>query len=66
MFHGGTPDMVKKHIVSQLTLPDSCLRVVICTIAFGMGINCSNVAESIHFGVPKSIETCAEKWANWL
>ena len=61
MFHGGTPEMVKKHIVSQLTLPDSCLRVVICTIAFGMGINCSNVVESIHFGVPKSIETYVQE-----
>lgn len=57
MFHGGTPESVKKHIVAQLTIPDSCLRVVICTIAFGMGVNCSNVNESIHFGAPKSLET---------
>ena len=56
MFHGGTPDSVKKHIVSQLSIPDSCLRVVICTIAFGMGVNCSSVNESIHFGAPKSLE----------
>ncbi len=56
MFHGGTPESVKKHIVLQLSIPDSCLRVVICTIAFGMGVNCSSVNESIHFGAPKSLE----------
>ena len=48
--------MVKKHIVAQLSVPDSCLRVVVCTIAFGMGINCTNVIESIHFEAPKSME----------
>ena len=56
MFHGGTPESIKKHIVAQLAIPDSCLRVVICTVAFGMGVNCSNVNESIHFGAPKSLE----------
>jgi superfamily II DNA helicase RecQ len=56
MFHGGTPESVKKHIVAQLAIPDSCLRVVICTVAFGMGVNCSNVNESNHFGAQKSLE----------
>ena len=56
MFHGGTPESVKKHIVAQLAIPDICLRVVICTVAFGMGVNCSNVNETIHFGAPKSLE----------
>ena len=35
---------------------DSCLRVLICTVAFGMEVNCRNVNESIHFGAPKNIE----------
>ena len=61
MFHGGTPDMVKKHIVEQLTHSDSCLRIVICTVAFGMGVNCSGVVECIHFGVPKSIEAYVQE-----
>ena len=37
MFHGGTPEAVKKHVVAQLTIPDSCLRVVICTRGFWHG-----------------------------
>ena len=61
MFHGGTPEMVKKHIVAQLTVPDSCLRVVVCTIAFGLGINCTNVVESIHFGAPKTVEAYVQE-----
>ena len=61
MFHGGTPEMVKKHIVAQLSVPDSCLRVVVCTVAFGMGINCTNVIESIHFGAPRSMEAYVQE-----
>ena len=61
MFHGGTPEAVKKHVVAQLTIPDSCLRVVISTVAFGMGVDCSNVNESIHFGAPKSIEAYVQE-----
>lgn len=61
MFHGGSPESVKKHIVSQLAIPDSCLRVVICTVAFGMGVNCTNVNESIHFGAPKSLEAYVQE-----
>ena len=56
MFHGGTPERVKNHIVVQFSDVNSCLRVLICTIAFGMGVNCRNVNESIHFGAPKNIE----------
>ena len=63
MFHGGTPEMVKKHIAAQLSVPDSCLRVVVCTVAVGMGINCTNVIESIHFGAPRSMEAYVqESW----
>ena len=56
MFHGGTPESVKKHIVMQFSDVNSCLRVLICTVAFGMGVNCRNINESIHFGAPKNIE----------
>ena len=54
MFHGKTPESVKKHIVMQFAGIKSCLRVLICTVAFGMGVNCRNVNESIHFGAPKT------------
>ena len=33
----------------------SCLRVLIATIAFGLGVNCPNIRHVIHFGVPEDI-----------
>ena len=49
MFHGGTLDSVKIHILDEVVKQDTYLRVVICTIAFGMGVNCKRVSESFHF-----------------
>ena len=55
MFHGGTPLVLKSHILQQMVNGNSHLRIVICTIAFGMGVNCKGVYESVHFGPSKSI-----------
>ena len=33
-----------------------CIGVLICTIAFGMGVNCKGVKRVIHFGPSKSVE----------
>lgn len=35
---------------------ESHMRVLICTIAFGMGVNCKGVRKVIHFGPSKSVE----------
>ena len=53
MFHAGTPSEVKEHIMVNATNADSCLRVIICTISFGMGINCKGFNTVIHFGPSK-------------
>jgi len=29
---------------------------LICTSAFGMGVNCKEITQIIHFGPPKSVE----------
>ena len=57
MYSGGTSTNVSDAIIKQFCSEDSCLRVVIATIAFGMGINCPNIRKIIHFGVPTDIET---------
>eukprot|EP00112_Aurelia_sp_Birch-Aquarium-sp1_P006879 Seg1751.5 transcript_id=Seg1751.5/GoldUCD/mRNA.D3Y31 product="ATP-dependent DNA helicase RecQ" protein_id=Seg1751.5/GoldUCD/D3Y31 len=61
MFHAGTPDSVKGHIINEMTKPSSSLRVVICTIAFGMGIDCKNAHRSVHFGPSKNIEMLVQE-----
>ncbi len=51
-----THETVKNKIISQFTQPSSNLRIVIATIAFGMGINCSDVRHVIRWGVPVDAE----------
>ena len=55
MFHAGTPKPVKEHISSNMALDDGHLRVLIGTVAFGMGVNCKKVRRTIHFGPSKNI-----------
>ena len=57
MFHAGTASSVKEHITKQLSSAQSHLRVLVCTIAVGMGINCKGVNRIIHFGPSKSVES---------
>ena len=56
MFHSGTPVTVKDHVYSQVSQDKSHLRILISTIAFGMGVNCKKIRRVIHFGPSKSIE----------
>ena len=39
----------------------SSLRVIVATIAFGVGINCSDVRQIIHWGVPDDEEMYFEE-----
>ncbi len=47
MFTHCTHASVKKKIVEQFSI-ESPLRVVIATIAFGMGMNCRDIRQIIH------------------
>ena len=55
MYTSCTHASVKAKIVERFTKPSS-LRVVIGTIAFGMGINCPDIREVIHWGVSDDVE----------
>ena len=55
MYTHCTDSSVKKKILEQFTSPSS-LRVVIATVAFGMGIDCQDVRPIIHWGVPEDSE----------
>ena len=61
MFHAGSPDSVKSHVVKEMTKENSHLRLLICTIAFGMGIDCKDVYRSIHFGPSSTVESLMQE-----
>ena len=56
-----TDDATKKTIVRNFCSRDSELRVVIATVAFGMGINCPDASQVIHFRSPSSLLNYAQE-----
>ena len=55
MYMSCTEQAVKESIVHQFTT-ESSLRVVIATVAFGMGIDCPDIRQVIHLGPPNDVE----------
>ena len=47
--HGTKPN-IKEAIVSSFCKSDGVLRILIATVAFGMGLDCPNVRHIIHWG----------------
>ncbi|XP_028413088.1 ATP-dependent DNA helicase Q-like SIM [Dendronephthya gigantea] len=56
MYHAGTPKAVKRYISKSMSENEGCIRVLISTVAFGMGVDCKQVNRIIHFGPSKNIE----------
>ena len=56
IFTSVTDQSQKDGILDAFTR-DSQLRIVIATIAFGMGIDCPDVQQIVHIGLPDDIES---------
>ena len=56
MFLSVTEPDHKDHILSSFTSA-SHLRVVIATVAFGMGVDCPDIRQVIHLGLPDNTES---------
>ena len=56
MYHAGTTKSVKDHVLQNMTKDTGDIRVLICTIAFSMGVNCKSMRRIVHFGPSKSVE----------
>ena len=54
MFTRCTQTAVKDHIIRKFAKHDGTLRVVIATIAFGMGVDCSNISCVVHWDLQKA------------
>ena len=57
MLHSCTHDENKRTICHSFQNETSGIRVLVATIAFGMGVNCKGVCRIIHFGPSKNIES---------
>jgi len=57
MFTAVTDTEVKEQIMRSFNNPSAPLRIVCATVAFGMGIDCPDVRQIIHLGVPNDIES---------
>lgn len=58
-YHAGLPSSRRRTIQNAFMGGD--LRIVVATIAFGMGINKSDIRGIIHFNMPKSFESYVQE-----
>ena len=56
MFTACTPMSVKEDILQSFCDVNGILRVVVATVAFGMGLDCPNVRRIIHWGLSADLE----------
>ncbi len=64
MFHAGTPSFVKEHVLKEIGSSDSSLRVLLATVAFGMGVDCRQVYRIIQFGPSKNFESYLQEFGS--
>ena len=55
MYTKCTEGNIKEDIVTEFSKPDGTLRVMIGTIAFGMGLDCPDVRQVFHWGPSNDI-----------
>ena len=57
MFHSRSDELNKEEILKSLGDSNGCIRVLIATIAYGMGIDCKDVKTVYHYGPSYNCET---------
>jgi len=55
MYHGHIGEELREQTLSEFRKSDSRIRVLICTVAFGMGITIQDIKLVVHWGRNKSI-----------
>ena len=62
-FHAPQTAKMKEEILEQLNFQSSKIRVVLATIAFGMGVDIRSIRQVIHIGPPRTIREYFKKQA---
>ena len=57
LFHSRIDILNREHILYSMGIPEGSVRVLIATIAYGMGIDCKDVKVVIHYGSSYNLET---------
>lgn len=60
MFTGVTEPDHKSEIIESFKT-DGHLRVVVATVAFGMGVDCPNIRQVVHIGMPDDISSYVQE-----
>ena len=61
MLHSCTPAANKKSVLESFQQEDGAVRLLIATIAFGMGIDCKGVKRIIHYRPSKNVEAFVQE-----
>lgn len=61
MLHSCTPEANKENILESFQSENGTVRLLIATIAFGMGVDCKGVHRVIHFGPSKNVEAYVQE-----
>ncbi len=61
MYHSQTPDKTKGRIHDDMSIPDGCIRVLICSNAACMGVNFVGVDLVVNFGPPQEMDTLIQQ-----
>lgn len=57
MFHGHISRDLLEYTLAEFRKPDSTIRVIVSTVAFGMGVEIADVRQVIHWGKLSSVMT---------
>ena len=56
MYHSGTDQEIKEFVSKQFSIERGITRVLLATMAFGMGVNCRDLKTIIHYGPPNDLD----------